>query len=245
MRNLKYPAPASSANAPSHRATSASSQTDSRGLRPVREYVQDYFQKYLPGLNVRPFPKKTRKARLMTTVRSLALVGCLLIPAVQAADVAPLGFPVGKATKSQVETSLRGKVVLKTLGTNKYSLGPMLSAPGHGFELEGLNEALFVFDRNETLVAVRMQFEKGFMGDRFRKLYAYLRQKYPVTDQSIPHVGDSWARFRQGNVAIKIDAPHMNFTVTVLYMTQDFEKRFRDALREERQNRKQREVNQF
>lgn len=245
MRNLKYPAPASSANAPSHRAEPASSPTDSRGLRPVREYVQDYIQKYLPGLNVRPFPRKTRKTRLMAPVQTLALAGCLLIPLAQAADVAPFGFPVGKATKSQVETSLKGKVVLKTLGTNKYSLGPMLSAPGRGFDLEGLNEALFVFDRSETLVAVQMTFDKGFSFGRFGKLYEYLRNKYPVTDQSIPHVGDNWAHFRQGNVVIEIDAPHMGFTVTVLYMTQDFEKRFRAILREERQNKKQREVNQF
>jgi len=160
----------------------------------------------------------------------------------QAADVAPLGFPVGKATRSQVEAGLKGKVSLKPLGTNKYSLGPMLQAPGRGLELEGLNEVLFVFDQKDVLVAVQMKFAKDFMNERFHKLYGYLRQKYPVTEKSIPHVGDSWVVFRTGNVVIELDAPHMRFVMTLLYMTSDFEKHFRSAQQEERRNKKRREA---
>jgi len=178
-------------------------------------------------------------------MRLLIVGGCLLIPVAQASEVAPFGFPVGKATRSQVQAGLKGKVDLKTLGTNKYSMGPMLSAPGEGLQLDGLNEALFVFDRNETLVAVQMTFDKGFSFGRFGKLYEYLRNKYPVTRQSIPHVGDSWAHFRQGDIIIELDAPHMGFNVTVLYMTRDFEKRFRTVLNEERKGKKQREASQF
>ena len=102
-----------------------------------------------------------------------------------------------------------------------------------------------MFDRTETLVAVQMKFDKGFMNSRFDKLYGYLHSKYPVTRQSIPHVGDAYAHFRQGNVVIEIDAPHLSFAMTVLYMAQDFEKRFRAAAREEAQNKKRREASQF
>lgn len=248
MKQEQHPATTIHALRPNITETSKQVTTglpSARGPRPIREYVNDYFHTHFPGLKQRLHPRKIRKTFISNRLRLIALAGCLLASVAQSADVAPFGFALGKTTRSQVEAGMKGKVELKTLGTNKYSLGPMLSAPGEGLQLEGLNEVLFVFDRNETLVAVQMTFDKGFSFGRFGKLYEYLRNKYPVTRQSIPHVGDSWAHFRQGDSIIELDSPHMGFNVTVLYMTRDFERRFRTVLNEERKGKKQREASQF
>jgi len=97
----------------------------------------------------------------------------ILLPAVAAAadrpstSVSPLGYTIGSANLASVEKSLRSKTTVKQSGTNRYSDGPMLLAEGAGLGVDGLQSALLIFDRKETLVAMQLTLNKGALGEEF------------------------------------------------------------------------------
>ncbi len=108
-----------------------------------------------------------------------------------------------------------------------------------------LSEVLFVFDEQDKLVGLRMTFPKGPMDQDFENLLGYLSAKYPLVRKEIPFVGDKSARLKLGDVVIEAYAPHLSFTMAVLYMTMGFEQAIEAGQRQEAASKKKRESAQF
>lgn len=159
--------------------------------------------------------------------------------------VAPLGFAIGKATRKEVENGLRGKTNIKNLGINRYSGGAMLTAPGRGLGVEGLRDALFLFDEKDTLTGVILELDKGGFNSQFDRIYEYLASKYPLVEKRLPAVGNRYARFRQGRVVIELEARHMSFTMDLTYLTEELEKRYRSMKSKESEQKRSQERGQF
>ncbi len=169
------------------------------------------------------------------------LFGLWAVPAAQAATpVKPLGLAIGTAALKQVKAKYVAHD-LKRTGTNAYSNGPMFKLNGKGLGIEGLQAALFIFDKHKTLTAVQLTLHR----DRFDKVMGHLQRKYKLVSQAIPFVGNKSARFTHGETVIELDAPHLSFKMTATYMTIAFEKAFRAGAKRKREQRQQKEGAQF
>ncbi|HNQ49507.1 MAG TPA: hypothetical protein PKI22_08850 [Hydrogenophilus thermoluteolus] len=135
-----------------------------------------------------------------------------------AENAAPLGLEVGVADLNTVKKQLGGKTPLQQAGVNEVSGGPILKSNGAGLGIDGIEELSFVFDKTGKLVAVMMQMGKH----RLREVTAALRKKYKVQQENIPFVGDASAIYEQGDSLVILNAPHLSFSMTVLYGTRAF-----------------------
>lgn len=175
----------------------------------------------------------------------------LILPAVATAadhpstSVSPLGYTLGSASRAAVEKSLRGKTAVKPNGTNRYSAGPMLLAEGNGLGVQGLREALFIFDNTETLVALQLSLDKGGLAEAFDRTYERLATKYSLKMKRVPFVGSKLARFENGDAVIELDAPHLGFAMTVTYMTRGFENDYKALSKKDTLEKEKREGSQF
>lgn len=190
-------------------------------------------------------PHEPKKIRHCLASLGFAL-GLLLSWALPAAEpVAPLGFAIGQATRQAVSDGLKGRTKLTPDGTNRYSRGAMLKAPGDKLGIENLEEVLFIFDDKEVLAAVQMRLHKGAMDANFDTVYQRLAAKYKPVTKQIPFVGNKYVRFRQGHVVIDLESPHMSFTMTVTYMTDGFERAYTAESRREAEEKEKQERRQF
>lgn len=183
---------------------------------------------------------KTERSFLLLKISSVI---CLLLafPLSIFGAVAPLGFTVGKAKAAEVMAGIKGKTSVEEAGINKYSEGRMLKAGGSGLEIEGLQEVIFIFDKEDILVGTLMTMGKG----SFEKVYGYMAGKYKVVNKNIPFVGNKYVKFKDGNVTIEINAPHMSFEMEVSYFDERLNKAFNTISQQESQQKKKRESSQF
>lgn len=166
--------------------------------------------------------------------RWLFLILFAALPA-WAGNVAPLGLEVGVADLATVKAKLGGQTRLKDGGINKWTGGPMLKSDGEGLDVEGLQEILFIFGKDNKLDGVVMALGK----ERLKEVAAALRKKYQPVRENFPFVGDAWATYRQGNSLVKINAPHLSFSMEVIYLTKRLDDGFnRGSAAEEAQRRK-------
>lgn len=185
---------------------------------------------------------KTFAVGFIHLVLSFVLMASMPVMAqTNAPTVAPLGFAVGKATLKEVKAGVPGGAKLSNDGTNRYSQGPMFKAQGRAFDIEGLQDVLFVFDEREALVAVKMTMTTGGFG----RVYQNLAGKYRLVSKDIPFVGDKSARFQQGDIVIELEAPHMSFDMTVTYITAGLEKQVKLGSRQESAQKQKRESGKF
>lgn len=166
----------------------------------------------------------------MKKLTAFAIFALLSLPAL-AANPAPLGLELGVTSLAQAKQTLGGKTRLADAGTNAYSGGKMLKGDGAGLEVEGLSEITLIFDKSDKLAAVLMTLPKQEgMGDLqngvFKKTLATLSAKYKLVEKRVPFVGDSYAKFRQGNSVIELDAPHLSFNMSLRYLTNDLQAAF-------------------
>jgi len=158
---------------------------------------------------------------------------------------APFGVRIGQETRAAVLSKLSSRAAVKPHGTNRYSQGPMLLATGKGLGIDYLQQALFIFDPKGILVAVVMTLDQGVFAKNFDSVHAHLARKYTLVREDIPSVGDRYARFRQGEVTIDMDAPHLSFSMTVSYMTIPFERTVEQQRRNEAEDRQRQEGRRF
>ncbi len=158
-----------------------------------------------------------------------------------AATVAPLGFVVGKATLKEVKAKVPASAKLSLVSTHSNTGGPVFKAQGGAFDIEDLKEVWFVFDEREALVLTALTMDKN----GFDRIYQTLAGKYRLVRKDIPFVGDKYARFEQGDVVIEIDAPHMDFTMTLSYITAALKRQVEQGTREKAAQKKKREAGQF
>lgn len=159
-----------------------------------------------------------------------------------ASNAAPLGLELGVATYAQVKQQIGVKTSLTDSGINAYTNGKMLESDGEGLDIDGLSDITFIFDPSDKLAGVLMTLPKqDGMSDlnntRFRKTLATLSRKYKLVKKVVPFVGDSYAEFRQGDSLIELEAPHMSFTMNLIYETRALQQSFtKKSIEEHRQH---------
>lgn len=176
--------------------------------------------------------KKSIQILLTITVLTCSLVH---------AGTAMLGFDMGVSTLEQVKATLGKQTRVQDGGTNKYSNGAMLKTDGDGYDIEGLNEVVYVFDEQKKLAGVLMDMDKS----RFTAVYQALSAKYKVAAQQRPFVGNQYARFKTPDAVIEVTAPHMSFQMSVNYLRNDLNQKFNTQSASEAETKTKRESAKF
>lgn len=152
-----------------------------------------------------------------------------------------LGFEIGVSTIDQVKSSLAKQTQVIDSGTNKFTAGPMLKTDGSSYEIEGLNEVLYIFDDQKKLTGIIMDMNKA----RFDSVFHALSGKYKVSSQQRPFVGNQFARFKTQDSVIEMDAPHLGFEMEVRYIRNDLMQKFNSQTAAEAETKKKREAAKF
>lgn len=156
-------------------------------------------------------------------------------------NVAPLGLEIGVADFATVKNRLGGQTRLRDGGVNKWTGGSMLQSDGEGLDIEGLQEIRFIFGKDDKLDGVVMTLGR----DRLGEVAAALRKKYQPVRENFPFVGDASATYRQGDSLVKIHAPHLSFSMEVLYLTRRFDQAFNKGASTEEAERRRRQADKF
>jgi hypothetical protein len=117
----------------------------------------------------------------------------------------------------------------------------MLKTDGASYEIEGLNNVLYIFDDQKKLMGVVMNMSKA----RFKPIYEVLSGKYKVLSQKRPFVGDQFARFESPDGIIELDAPHLSFELEVRYLRGDLVQKFKAQSETEAAAKKKSEASKF
>lgn len=175
--------------------------------------------------------------RLATIVLYLhSTIGTVL--AAEKSAPAPLGFVIGEASLHAVRSQLKKKTDVRDAGINRYSQGPMLEANGEKLAVDDLKHALFIFNKDNQLVAVELTLYNVGRNGSFGRVFSHLSAKYTMVSQRMPFVGNKKARFESGETVILLDAPHMDFEMKVTYVTRDLEKRWQSQIKKDSEKRK-------
>lgn len=171
-----------------------------------------------------------------------ALVIFLVSVPLSAAEVSPFGLHIGEATIDQVraEMTKRG-VTLTDTSRSSWTNGPLLQYSGDGFGIEGMSESIFIFNKQNRLVAITSTVPKR----RYRDIKAYLDQKYPLVRSKDPHVGDRLAIYRVDDVEIRASAPHLSFEMSLQYLHQSFLDAFNAGQQKEEREKAQQESSEL
>ncbi|WP_085116839.1 hypothetical protein [Serratia proteamaculans] len=153
------------------------------------------------------------------------------------ADPTVFGLTLGKTTNKEVES----KYSIKPFAENKYSNGNMYEIPMSQINFDGLQKVTLVFDRAGVLELVLAQFPKN----KFDSINSTLKGKYKFVNGEIPHVGNKWVKYKDGNSYITLDAPHMSFDMDLEYITDDFLKSIKKQRSEENNKKSINEKNQL
>ena len=130
-------------------------------------------------------------------------------------NASPLGLEIGVANIAGVRATLGAQTRLEARGENKYSGGPMLWSNGDGLGVEGLTDALFLFDKDGVLAGVVMTVPKSPVD-----MLSKLSSKYVTVSNKINNfMGYGYARLQRGDSVVEIDSPHLSFTMEVRYLS--------------------------
>lgn len=174
-------------------------------------------------------------------VSLFAVLGMAFSNLTLAANAVPFGQELGVATYAQVKQQVGDKTDLSDSGTNKYSGGKMLQGSGEGLGIEGLSRVTFIFDHADKLAGVLMTLPK----ESFKPTLKALSAKYKLLSSEVPFVGDASAKLKQGDSVIELNAPHMSFTMEVLYLTNGLKQAFQQQSSNERAAKEKRQANMF
>jgi hypothetical protein len=170
-----------------------------------------------------------------------ALCAIMLASSPAMAGTPVLGAEIGVTTVEQLRQALSKNTQVQDQGLNRYSGGQMLRTDGASYEIEGLSEVLYIFDTHGKLAGVLMEMEKS----RFASVYQFIGQKYKVSSERRPFVGDQYARFKSSDATIEIDAPHLSFKMEVRYLRNDLLQRFNADSAKEKAAKKKSEAQKF
>lgn len=158
-----------------------------------------------------------------------------------AANAAPFGQELGLSTYAQVKQQIGSKTSLSNAGTNKFSGGKMLQGDGDGLGIEGLSGVTFIFDRTDKLVGVLMTLPK----ESFKPTLKALSAKYQLVSSEVPFVGNASAKLKLGDSVVELSAPHMSFTMEVLYLTNSLKQAFQQQSSNERAAKDKKQADMF
>lgn len=161
----------------------------------------------------------------------------MMMPLLAMAETGPFGTVIGKSSLADVRNKVAQSAQLEPAGTSSWNGGPIYTAPGQAFPLDGLKNVVFVFDTQDTLAAVELTLDKF----RYPEIKRMLAKQYPLKSDQAPFVGNQHASFRQGTVIIDAQAPHMSFEMTVTYAHRAFNDAMKAGLKAQESARRQRE----
>ena len=162
----------------------------------------------------------------------LSFMFCIL-SSVAIADATVLGLKMGEASVTDVKNKYSGSET----GVNSWSNGIMYQIDTSNIPLEGLKEALAIFNPDGKLVCINMVLNKS----RFDEMHKQLRKKYKVVKTQIPFVGYSYAHYKDGKtLIIELDAPHLSFDMTLTYMQKSFKDAYLSGLKKQNEAKKER-----
>lgn len=142
----------------------------------------------------------------------------------------PLGFKLGKTILSEVKKIDK---TMKNTGISEWTNGEMYKSDGKVYEMEGLEEVLYIFDRHDRLEVVSLTIDKN----NFDKINNLIKTKYSLVSQEIPYVGDKFVKYRQGNSYIIVEALHMGFSMNLIYETVNFNETYIRVKAEKERNK--------
>ncbi|MGK0690111.1 MAG: hypothetical protein ABWU22_05495 [Aquificaceae bacterium] len=148
------------------------------------------------------------------------------------ADPAPLGLEIGKATVQDAKARYK----LRHAGINKYTSGDMYDVDPKQVDMKYLQSCRLIFDKDGRLMAVVMT----FYGNDFDYYYELLSEKYKPVESYKPFVGDKEAKFVDGDTEIILEAPHLSFTMTLLYAHKNFLKKAKEQSQQEEEQERRR-----
>ena len=76
------------------------------------------------------------------------------------------------------------------------------------------------------MVRRKKQIGDGSYNNAFKELHSQYSKLYRVTSVSMPYVGNYYAEYKNDGCSISIDAPHLDFDMTVVLDSAEFEKRY-------------------
>ena len=117
----------------------------------------------------------------------------------------------------------------------------MFLVQGNIYDIAGLKDVRYIFDQQEKLAGVILTMDKR----RFDDIKQILDRNYRAVTSQVPFVGNKFVSYRHEGVHIELDAPHLQFDMTVTYMTDILKDNFVRVTERERQESRQRESSRF
>ncbi|WP_256856052.1 hypothetical protein [Rodentibacter ratti] len=150
-------------------------------------------------------------------MKKLALTLLFTFSAPAFSDPTVFKMELGKTTEQEVKEMYS----LEQDGINSYSDGNQYYINTREIDFDGLKSTLVIFDKQGILVGVLSTLSESdpMKHGTFSHLYKILNNKYKLVKKERPFVGDQFAKFKDGNTEITLNAPHMgNFEIRLDYI---------------------------
>lgn len=170
-------------------------------------------------------------------MKKILTIAVLLFATFAFGNPAIFQMEIGKTTESEMRSLYKSKHT----GVNKFTLGNMYSISPEQIEFDGLKDITVIFDNEEILVGVLTIFGKH----KFDYLYKILNSKYKLTYEDIPFVGSKVAEFKENDTQIFLEAPHLNFDMSMNYLHNDLMIKYEQQSKAEKQTKEKNEALQL
>ncbi len=165
------------------------------------------------------------------------VLSLLAISPLAFASPSPFGLELGKNTISQAKE----KYHLIDAGINKYSDGDMYQLDVQELNIDGIESALLIYDKNQILTAVITSFPK----ENINELLPTLKKKYKLIKENVPFVGNASAKLKDDDCTILLDAPHLSFSMSLSYLRDDFLNVYNKSVAQEADAKKSQQESQL
>ena len=149
-------------------------------------------------------------------------------------NVGPFGMNVGKDTFG----ALKNEFDEYNCNYNQYSAitsGVLVRCSSRNFDFDDLlGDVLLIFDDDNKLDAAVLTISKH----KFDNILSSLSSKYKVIEKHKQFVGDAYAKLKGGNINIVLQAPHLSFEMSLIYSTDNFDKKLKEYTQQEQQEQK-------
>ena len=122
----------------------------------------------------------------------------------------PFGLKIGEMKFSEFQKKVRST----DMGINSWSKGVMRGIPVEELNIEGLKDAVAIFNEDNILVGLLLTFNKS----KFDSLNAMAKQNYQTVSSQIPYVGDKFVKYKDGDTEIRLDSIHMSFDMSMVFL---------------------------
>lgn len=165
------------------------------------------------------------------------LAALLLASTILQADPSPFGLEIGKSTLNM----MKEKYASNYVGTHNLTQGEVYDLDPSELGIDGMQSARVIYDKNGKLMAVFTTFPNG----KFQYLFGQMKSKYKLVSSNIPFVGDTSAKFTNGNTEIQLVAPHMSFDMEMNYVDKNLIKAAKQKSSNDAQRKSKNEASQL